>query len=282
MDKQIQWFPGHMAKAYRLIKEKISLVDVVIELIDSRCPFSSLNETLNEIIGNKPLLIVMNKADLADKKQTLLFKEELSKRHKTIVLNSLNGTKNLEEITNAIETLLKDKIIKMKAQGKNIYPLRAMVIGIPNVGKSTLLNNLSKRRALNVGDRPGVTKNMQYLKANDRLLLLDNPGTLWPKFKDQTQAKLIALIGSIKDDILPLEEIALFGIDILKKYYPENLINRYKLEALSSSYEILEQIGKRRGALMKGNIIDIPKTCDLFIKDLRSGKLGEMTFERIE
>ena len=281
MEKAIHWFPGHMAKTYRIIKEKISLVDVVIEVLDSRAPLASLNKSIKEVIGNKPLLLVLNKCDLADKKETEKYLKLLSKENYTIALDSLNGTKNINAISNAVEIVLKEKIIKSKEQGKSIYPIRAMVMGIPNVGKSTLLNNLAKRKALETGDRPGVTKNMQYLRANDKLLLLDNPGTLWPKFESENQAKLIALIGSIKDEILPLPTIASFGLEKIKELYPNLLKERYKLDSLDKSEEeIFLEIGKKRGAIIRGGEIDLDKTYDIFLRELRSGKIGAMTFER--
>ena len=282
MEKIIQWFPGHMAKAYRQIKEKIDLVDVVIEVIDSRAPKASLNVNLNEVIGNKPLLLVLNKCDLSDKNETKKWVNEYSKNYSVLALDSLNGSKNINEVSVKIEQILKDKIEKLKSIGKSIYPIRAMVIGIPNVGKSTLLNNLAKRRALEVGDRPGVTKNMQYLKANDKLLLLDNPGTLWPKFSSQDDAKLLALLGSIKDEILPIQTVCFFGIEKLKELYPNNLKERYKLTNLDlSNEELLIEIGKKRGCLVKGGDVDLDKVYDIFLRDLRSGKLGALTFERL-
>ena len=281
MEKAIHWYPGHMAKAYRLIKEKIKLVDVVIEVLDSRAPNASLNKNIRDVIGNKPLLRILNKADLSDKKETDKWLIELNKDCYTIKLDSLNGTGNINKISDAIDVLLKEKNEKNEKIGKRTYPIRAMVMGIPNVGKSTLLNSLAKRRALGVGDKPGVTKNMQYLKANDKLLLLDNPGTLWPKFESDEQAHLLALIGSIKDEILPIPNIAIYGLEKIKEFYPEMLKNRYKLDNIDmSNNEIFLEIGKKRGCLVRGGEVDIDKVYDLFIKELRSAKIGEMTFER--
>lgn len=283
MEKAIHWYPGHMAKAYRIIKEKIKLVDVVIEVLDSRTPNASLNKNIRDIIGNKPLLRILNKADLSDKKETEKWLNKLNSECFTIKLDSLNGSGNINKISDAIDVLLKEKNEKNNVVGKRNYPIRAMVIGIPNVGKSTLLNSLAKRRALGVGDKPGVTKNMQYLKANDKLLLLDNPGTLWPKFESNEQANLLALIGSIKDEILPIPNVANYGLDKVKALYPNNLKERYKLDNIDlSNNDIFLEIGKKRGALIKGGEIDIDKVYDLFIKELRSGKIGEMTFEKCD
>lgn len=282
MEKQVQWYPGHMAKAYRIIKEKINLVDCIIEVLDSRIPDSSKNKSIEEVIGNTPHLLILNKADLADKKYLKEWEEYYKGLGITsITLDSLNGSKTIDIIIKGIEEVLKDKIQKAKEKGKNIYPYRAMVVGIPNAGKSTLLNNIAKRRALNVGDRPGVTKTMQYLKASDKLLLLDNPGTLWPKFESNTQAYNLALVGSIKDEILPTYRIAVYGYELLKEMYPERIKERYGfIELPENENEFFTELGKKRGCIIRGGEIDLDKTYDLFIKDIRSKKLGELTIER--
>ncbi len=284
MEKQIHWYPGHMAKAYRLIKEKLPLIDCIIEVIDARIPNASLNKNIRETIGNKPLLRVMNKCDLADKAETDKWLKVLNESAYTIKLNSLTGDGNVKTISNALEVVLKDVHAKLKSQGKNIYPIRAMVIGVPNVGKSTLLNNLAKRKAMETGDRPGVTKAMQYLRANDKLLLLDNPGTLWPRLENERQGKLLALVGSIKDEILPLRTVASFSLDILKETYPNALKDRYGIEDSlnKTNGEIFTEIGKRRGCLLRGGEIDTDKALEIFLRELRAAKLGAMTFEKSE
>jgi len=279
MEKIIQWYPGHMARAIRLIQEKLSAMDLVIEVIDARAPRSSINQGLRAIIGVKPLLLVMNKADLADPKMNDIWLKELNKEEMTISLDSVNGSKNEEIIEKAILVLLKNKIQKAEESGRKIYPLKAMVVGIPNSGKSTLMNNLAKRKAMMVGDTPGVTKNMQYLKASDKLVLLDNPGVLWPKFSDQNQGKMLALIGSIKEDIAPIPMIAEYGITVMSERYPSLLKNRYSLDDIKTPYETLEAIGKRRGCLIRGGEVDMDKTYDVFLRDLRSGRIGRVTFE---
>lgn len=278
----IQWFPGHMAKAMREIREKLKLVDAVIEVLDARAPKCSINDELKEMIKDKPLLFALNKCDLADKKETSKWVKELSKEHLVVSLNSLNGKDNIALVTKALEELLKEKNEKMISQGKNPYPLKVMVCGIPNVGKSTLMNNVAKRKAMKTGNKPGITKNQQFLKANDKLLLLDNPGILWPKFKNDEEAKNLALIGSIRDEILPLDDISIYGLNLLAKYYPEKLKERYDIEETDDPIKMLNQIGKKRGALLKGGEIDYDKVYALFLYDLRNGKLGEITLERID
>ena len=281
-DYNINWFPGHMAKAMRQIREKLNLCDVVIEVLDSRAPFSSINKALKEMIKDKPLLFVMNKIDMADERVTKEWLIELNKTTMTVCLNSLDGVGNIKIIEDALAKLLKDKIDKAASFGKSIYPIKAIVAGIPNSGKSTLMNNLAKRKAMTTGDKPGVTKSQTYLKASDKLILLDNPGILWPKFENQNQAKLLCLIGSIKDEIVPINVISEFGIDVLKKYYPNELKARFKLDTLDkTSEELLYDIGRKRGCLLRGGEIDIDKANEIFLRDLRSGKIGRMTFERV-
>ena len=276
--KVINWYPGHMAKAMRLIKEKLNLVDVVIEVLDARCPKSSLNPLLKETIKDKPLLLVINKIDLADEKVTKEWYTELSKEYSVVLVDSLNGSKNVEIILNALELLLKDKITRANEKGINIYPIKAMVVGIPNSGKSTFMNNLAKRKALEVGNRPGGTKNQQYLKVSDKIILLDNPGVLWPKFEDQNEALILALSGSIKDDVVDLSEIARFGLELIYNNYPELLKERFKIESFSD--DVIEAIARKRGCIIKGGEIDYPKTYDLIIREIRLGKIGRISFER--
>ena len=278
VSRPIHWYPGHMAKAMRQMKEKLNLVDVVIEVLDARCPNASINPSIKEAIKDKPLLLILNKIDLADEKITKAWIKELSKSYMVLVTDSLNGTKNIELISNALDILLKDKIKNAKEKGMNIYPLKAMVVGIPNSGKSTFMNNLAKRKVLEVGNKPGVTKNQQYLKASDKLLLLDNPGVLWPKLENQTQAKILALSGSIKDEILDIDSIVRFGLDILKENYPELLKGRYKLDSLDG--DLVDIIARKRGCILKGNEIDYPKAYDIILRDIRSGKIGRISFER--
>ncbi len=276
--RPIHWYPGHMAKAMRQMKEKLNLIDVIIEVLDARCPLSSINPSIKEAIKEKPLLLVLNKTDLADDTVTKMWVKELSKTYMVVVTDSLNGTKNIELISSALDKLLEDKIKSAKERGMSIYPLKAMVVGIPNSGKSTFMNNLAKRKVLEVGNKPGVTKNQQYLKTSDKLLLLDNPGVLWPKLENQTQAKILALSGSIKDEILDIESIVRFGLDLLKENYPNFLKLRYKLESLDG--DLVDQIARKRGCILRGNEIDYPKVYDIILRDIRSGKIGRISFER--
>lgn len=282
--KQIQWFPGHMAKARRQIEEKLQVIDIVYEVVDARVPLSSSNPMLNDIIRHKPKLILLNKDDLADPKIT----KEWIKYYKenaieALSINSL--TDNLEKtIYQKTLEILRDTIEKEAAKGMKPRPFNAIVIGIPNVGKSQFINNLAKKNKAKTGNLPGVTKIQSFLNAGDNLRVYDNPGVLWPKFDDELTGMKLALLGSIKDSILPIDEVTLFGIEYLKKHYPESLEKRYGIDltSLNDNIEILDAIGKKRGCLVSGGEIDYDRVYNLFLNDLRNGLLGRMSFERVD
>ncbi|MDD3129996.1 MAG: ribosome biogenesis GTPase YlqF [Candidatus Izemoplasmatales bacterium] len=282
--KQIQWFPGHMAKARRQIEEKLKVIDIVYELVDARIPLSSSNPMLNEIIKNKPKIVFLNKLDLADPEVTnswISYYEK--KRIPVLAINSLNDSLE-KDIYNKTKEVLKEEIKKDEEKGLINRPFNAMVLGIPNVGKSQFINNLAKKNKVRVGNKPGVTKMQSFLKAGDYLRVYDNPGVLWPKFDDESVGLKLALLGSIKDSILPLDDITLFGIDYLKKYYKKNIEKRYNidLDSLETNIDVLNEIGKRRGCLISGGEIDYDRVYNLFLNDLRNGQLGRMSFERID
>lgn len=282
--KQIQWFPGHMAKARRQIEEKLKVIDIVYELVDARIPLSSSNPMLNEIIKNKPKLVLLNKDDLADPSITKKWIDYYkSQGIEAISVNSLTG--NLEKtIYQKTKEILGDLIIKEKERGMTERPFNAMVLGIPNVGKSQFINNLAKKNKAKTGNLPGVTRIQSFLNAGDNLRIYDNPGVLWPKFDDESTGFKLALLGSIKDSIIPLDDVTLYGIDYLKKFYPKNLESRYNLNLseLESNLDILNEIGKKRGCLVSGGEIDYDRVFNLFLNDLRNGILGRMSFERTE
>ncbi len=280
--KQLQWFPGHMAKARRIIEEKLPLVDVVIELLDARIPLSSRNPMINEIIKNKPKLIILNKSDLADEKATKEWVEYLKKESYTISVSSLDMNNLDTIILKASKEILKEKLLNDQKKGLKNKAIRIMVVGIPNVGKSTFINKLAKRSALITGDKPGVTKQMQYVKISDELELLDNPGILWPKFENENVAYNLALIGSIKDQIIPIDDVAIYGIKKINKYYPQVLMERYGAKYSEDILETYDAIGRRMGLLLPKNQIDYDKVSIVFLYDLRHKKLGRLTFERVD
>ena len=282
--KQIQWFPGHMAKARRQIEEKLKVVDIVYEILDARIPLSSANPMLNEIIKNKPKLILLNKVDLADPNVTSNWIEYYQTHGiEALAINSL--TDNLEKkIYQKTREILSETIKKEEAKGMKDRPFNAMVMGIPNVGKSQFINNLAKKNKVKTGNKPGVTKIQSFLNAGDNLRVYDNPGVLWPKFDDELTGMKLALLGSIKDSILSLDDIALFGIDYLKEYYPYVLKERYDIDisVINDRIEILDEIGKKRGCLISGGTIDYDRVFNLFLNDLRNGQLGRLSFDRVK
>ncbi|GAF63741.1 ribosomal biogenesis GTPase [Bacillus sp. TS-2] len=276
----IQWFPGHMAKARREVTEQLKMIDVVIELVDARIPLSSRNPMIDKIVEHKPRLILLNKADLADEHLTKEWKKYFEQLgHAVLIINSQNG-KGTEKIQQVCQQLASPMIEKMKAKGMKPRAIRAMILGIPNVGKSTLINRLASKRTAQVGDRPGITKRQQWIKVGKQLELLDTPGILWPKFEDKETGFRLAVTGAIKDEILDFQDVALFALTYLKQYYPNRLKERYKLTELADdNVELFDQIGKNRGFMMSGGYIDYDKVAETILRELRSGLLGRLSFE---
>ena len=281
---QIQWFPGHMAKARREITEKLKLVDIVLEILDARVPISSRNPMMGEILKDKPTLVLLNKANLADKKVTLEWIEYFKDKGIKALDIDLIDNYNVNKIIPACNEVLAKEIEAAKAKGYSNFKIRALVVGIPNVGKSTFINTLAKRKAAVTGDKPGVTKSQTWIKINNSLELLDTPGILWPKFENEVVAHNLALCGAIKDDILPLDDVISYGLQFMQKYYPDNLNNRYQVNVTEDMelLDIYEVIGRRRNCLLKGNQIDYERVVNLVLFDLRHNKLGAMSYDRCD
>ncbi|MCA1030052.1 ribosome biogenesis GTPase YlqF [Bacillus timonensis] len=276
----IQWFPGHMAKARRQVTEKLKLIDIVFELVDARIPSSSRNPMIDEIVANKPRLLLLNKADMADpaitKKWLAYYKE---RGIPAIAIDSHSG-KGMKDILNKSKDILKEKFDRLAAKGVKPRAIRALIVGIPNVGKSTLINRLAKKNIAQTGDRPGVTKSQQWIKVEKELELLDTPGILWPKFEDQQVGLKLATTGAIKDTILNLQDIAVFALNFFIENYPQQLKQRYNLDSIPDEIvPLFDEIAKRRGCIMSGGYIDYDKTSELIIRDIRTVKLGKITFE---
>lgn len=279
---QIQWFPGHMAKARREITEKLKLVDIVLEILDARVPNSSQNPMMGEILKDKPKLVLLNKATLADKKVTAEWIKQYEEQGIKALDIDLISNYNVNKIIPACNEVLAKQIQAAKEKGFSNFKIRALVVGIPNVGKSTFINTLAKRKAAVTGDKPGVTKSQTWIKINNSLELLDTPGILWPKFENEIVAHNLALCGAIKDDILPLDDVISYGLTFMQKYYPDNLNNRYGVNITPEMelLEIYEVIGRKRNCLIKGNQVDYERVVNLVLFDLRHNKLGAMSYDR--
>ena len=277
----IQWFPGHMAKARREVTEKLKLVDIIFELVDARIPYSSRNPMIDEIIQHKPRLVLLNKADMADKYITKEWIAFFAKKGvKAIAINSQAG-EGMKEIANAAQEILKEKFDRMRAKGVKPRAIRAMIVGIPNAGKSTLINRLAKKNIAKTGNTPGVTKSQQWIKVGKEMELLDTPGILWPKFEDQEVGKKLAITGAIKDTLLNLQDLTVYALDFLEREYPERLRERYKFTDIPDDVVLkFDHIGKLRGCLMGGGMVDYDKVAELVIRETRSEKFGPLSFER--
>lgn len=278
----IQWFPGHMAKTRRLMQECLSSVDILIELLDARIPYSSRNPEIVKLSQNKPILTVLNKASLADPDVTRKWLDYYSKQGKAITVDCISGA-GIDSIPEAIRSVLAEKVERYNAKGMTGRHLRAMIVGIPNVGKSSLINRLAKAKRTKVEDRPGVTTNKQWISTDIGLDLLDMPGVLWPKFDDRTVGENLSMTGAIKDAVVNVEEIAMLLCGRIRDLYPDLLCARYKLdkEAIQSldCYDLFELIGKKRGFLMSGGAINELRTAETVLDEFRGGVIGRISLE---
>lgn len=278
----VQWFPGHMAKTRRQIKESLSLVDGITELRDARIPLSSTNPELGELIGNKPKIILLNKADLADERTTSEWLSFYKSKNIPAIAVDCRSGKGLNLYRQTINEVLSDTIRRNNEKGMVGRSLRLMVVGIPNTGKSSFINRMAKGGKAKVEDRAGVTRHNQWYVIGDKIELLDTPGVLWPKFDDPDVGYKLAFTGGIKDDILDIEGLAVKLLEILSRDYPEKLEERYKLKDFADiqSYELLEEIGRKRGMLISGGEVDTLRAATTLFDELRGGKLGKISFER--
>lgn len=274
-----QWYPGHMTKAKRMMQENIKLIDLVIELVDARIPVSSRNPDIDELGKNKSRMILLNKADLAEDKWNDAWAEYFREKGFFVVkLNSKKGG-GLKSIQGVIQEACKEKMERDRKRGILNRPVRAMVVGIPNVGKSTFINALAGKACAKTGNKPGVTKGKQWIRLNKQVELLDTPGILWPKFEDQKVGLRLAFIGSIKDEILNTEELAAELIKFLNANYPGVLEEKYNVEPSDDAYVMLAGIARSRNCLLKGSELDTEKAALLLLDDFRNGKLGRLTLE---
>jgi ribosome biogenesis GTPase A len=274
-----QWYPGHMTKAKRAMQEDIKLVDLVIELADARVPDSSRNPDIDELGRNKARLILLNKADLADPKYTDQWTARLKENGCFVLPVNARNNSGLKAVHAVIQEACREKIERDRRRGILNRPVRAMVVGIPNVGKSTFINSFAGKAAAKTGNKPGVTKGNQWIRLNKNVELLDTPGILWPKFEDQRVGLHLAWIGSIRDDILNAEELAAELIAYLAVKYPGAIAQRYGVEELEDSFQTLAKVARARGCLMKGNEADTNKAAGFVLDDFRSGRLGRITLE---
>ena len=275
-----QWFPGHMTKAMRQMKEDIKLIDLIIELLDARIPLSSRNPEIDNLGQNKARLVLLNKADLADEKQNNKWIEYFKKKGIVALKINSKNKHGIKEINNAVNIACKEKIERNLKRGIKNRPIRAMVVGIRNVGKSTFINAYAGKNCAKTGNKPGVTKGKQWIRLNKNLELLDTPGVLWPKFDDQKIGMHLAFIGSMNDNILDVSELAFQLIKLLENLYPNAIKDRYSIEGDDNILQIMYQIAEVRGCKLKGNQPDLDKTSKIVLDDFRSGKLGRITLDR--
>jgi len=292
----INWFPGHMAKTRKQITEDLKLVDVVIEILDARIPISSQNPEIKQILQNKKKIIALNKYDLSEQKENNSWIQYFKQHGEVAALVDANSGEGVKEVIKQIEKKMEEDLKKLAENGRKGRTIRVMIVGIPNVGKSSFINRIAKRNTAEVGNKPGVTKMKKWIRVNNQIELLDTPGVLWPKFESEEVALNLAFTGTIKDDILQITEIAYQLTKFLIKNYFDNLIERYSLdkeevrrillnqnqEENQNIYEIMQLIGKKRGAIMSGGNIDDEKTSKIILDDFRSGRMGKISIEKVK
>ena len=277
----IHWYPGHMKKTKDLVKEQLKLVDVIFELLDARIPISSKNPDIDSMIGTKPKVVILNKADLADSRATALWVEYFEEKGIiAIPVNSVGG-KGLHDVMKVAEMKVKEKMDALIKKGRRARAIRVMVVGIPNVGKSSIINKLGNKKSARTGDKPGVTKGKQWVRLRGNVELLDTPGILWPKFEDPEVGKKLAYTGAIKDELLDTETLALYLIENLLVGYKANLVNKYKLVGeMNEPLDVLNEIAKNRGFIVKGGEPDYLRTANIILDEFRASTIGKITLER--
>lgn len=276
----INWYPGHMKKTKDLLKDNLKLVDVVVELLDSRIPYSSKNPDIDKIIVGKPKVVILNKSDMADSKKTKLWQDYYASLNiKAIPVNTIGG-QGVDKVIEECKNVTKEKMQALIEKGRRERPIRIMIVGVPNVGKSTLINKLTGRKSTQTGDKPGVTKGKQWVRLKGNLELLDTPGILWPKFEDQEVALNLAFTRAIKDEVLDVETLALRLIEKLTDIAPENLKERYKIDSLGEApIDTMDIIGEKRGCFVSGRELDYTRIANIVLNEFREGKLGNITLE---
>lgn len=281
MKMNINWYPGHMKKTSDSIKENLKKVDVVLELIDARAPKASENPMIPELIGDKPRILIFNKGDLADPRENNRWMDYYKSKKINVVSVNSNTGKGIGDLLDEVDKVMEGKRAKDKDKGIISEQVRAMIIGIPNVGKSTLINSLASRKSAKTGNKPGITRTNQWIKVENRMLLLDTPGVLWPKFESEELALNLAYIGSIKDEVIPKDDVALKLIEKLGREYPQLLEERFNISLKENPLENMEEIAKKRGAIMRGNEIDYSRVTDIILDEFRKGTIGKITLEKV-